>query len=157
MLGFAATFNALYAEDTALVHQDSGNCDVNDHPVVEAFGTMGDALLTMFSFMLGEFDFSIFSAHYQNKDGEDCGGVAYQSAGISLVVIYLVIMSVTLLNFLIAVLSTVHSSVQQNAQKEFQVVRARVILQSAEDVKNDVLPPPFNLLKPILGIFWLAA
>ncbi len=34
------------------------------------------------------------------------------------------------------------------------MARAKIILQSGEDVKNDVLPPPFNLIKPVLGLVW---
>lgn len=154
MLGFAATFHALYAEDTPLVDQTFDDCDVNDHPIVEAFGTVGAALLTMFVSMLGEFRMEIFTSHYENGEGRDCGGVIHQEAGITLMVIYLVITTVMLLNLLIAILSTAHSDVQKNAQKEFQLVRAQVILQSAADVRNDVLPPPFNLLKPIFSIIW---
>lgn len=39
-------------------------------------------------------------------------------------------------------------------EQEFQLARAKIILQSGEDVKNDVLPPPFNLIKPLLGLVW---
>ena len=154
MLGFATTFNALYTKDTTLVTKNSDDCDVNDHPVVEAFGTIGDALLTMFMSMLGDFNLRVFFYRYESSDGQDSVGVVYQEAGVTLMVIYLVIMLITLLNFLIAVLSTAHSEVQQNVEKEFQLEKARAILKSAEEVKCDVLPPPFNLVKLVLGIMW---
>lgn len=154
MLGFAASFSALYDTNTVLVERLDPSCDVRDHPVVIAFGEIGDSLLTIFSAMLGEFDFSVFYDRYQNAEGFDCGGVMHIEAGVILMVIYLVIMAVMLLNLLIAVLSTAHSEVQQNASKEFQLARAKIIIQSGEDVLNDVLPPPFNLLKPILGAVW---
>eukprot|EP00903_Cladosiphon_okamuranus_P021895 g20127.t2 len=156
MIGFAATFNALYGEDhTVLVEQlDPVTCDINDHPVVYAFGTLGGSLVTLFSSMLGEFNFGIFYDRYQGTDGEDCGGVIYEEGGVVLYVTFLVITSITLLNLLIAVLSTAHSEVDKNAAKEFQLARAKIILQSGEDVQNDVLPPPFNLIKPVVGLIW---
>lgn len=156
MLGFATSFTALYGTNTVLVADEleDSTCDVNDHPAVQAFGSLGDALLTMFSSMLGEFNFEVFDQNYENDNGEDCGGITYLKAGVVLMVLYLIIMAVMLLNLLIAVLSTAHSEVQQNSSKEFQLARAKIILQSGEDVQNDVLPPPFNLIKPILGAVW---
>ncbi|CAM9706637.1 unnamed protein product, partial [Ascophyllum nodosum] len=71
MLGFATTFNALYTKDTTLVTKNSDDCDVNDHPVVEAFGTIGDALLTMFMSMLGDFNLRVFFYRYESSDGQD--------------------------------------------------------------------------------------
>lgn len=76
----------------------------------------------------------------------------YPDAGVALLVLYLIIMAVILMNLLIAVLSTAHSVVDQNAEKEFHLARAKIILQSGEDVVNGVLPPPFNLIEPILGV-----
>lgn len=54
----------------------------------------------------------------------------------------------------IAVLSTAHFEVYKNADKQFHLARAKIILQSREDVLHDVLPPPFSLIKPILGLAW---
>lgn len=158
MFGFAASFNALYGTDTILVERLAGAaCDVNDHPIVGEFGTLGDALLTMFVSMLGEFDLEPFFSRYEGANGEDCGEVTYVQAGILLMVIYLVIMAVILLNLLIAVLSTAHAEVQVNASKEYHLARAKIVLQSGEDVLNDVLPPPFNLIKPVAGMLWPVA
>lgn len=53
MLGFAATFSALYGEDTVLIEQyDPETCDISEHPCVWAFGTLGGALLTLFASMV---------------------------------------------------------------------------------------------------------
>lgn len=60
LLGFAATLNPLYAEDTAIIAQTFDNYNVNDHLVVEAFGTVGASLLTMFVSVLREFKMEIF-------------------------------------------------------------------------------------------------
>lgn len=118
MVGFAATFTALYGADTVLVEaNDPVTCDVNGHPVVFAFGTLGGALLTLFSSMLGEFNFEVFYERYEGSDGEDCGGVIYVEGGVVLYVMFLIITSITLLNLLIAVLSTAHAEVDQNASK----------------------------------------
>lgn len=107
-----------------------------------------------FASMLGEFSFDVFYERYENDDGEDCGGVIYKEAGVTVYVIFLIITAITLLNLLIAVLSTAHAEVDQNASKEFQLARAQIILQTGEDIQNDVLPPPFNLIKPMLGLVW---
>lgn len=104
--------------------------------------------------MLGEFSFDVFYERYENDDGEDCGGVIYKEAGMVVYVVFLIITAITLLNLLIAVLSTAHAEVDQNASKEFQLARAQIILQTGEDIQNDVLPPPFNLIKPVLGMVW---
>lgn len=89
MLGFAASFNALYGINTVLVENliDSAGtpssalvCDVNSHPIVGAFGTVGSSLLTMFGYMLGEFSFDMFYDRYESEDGEDCGGVDFKEA-----------------------------------------------------------------------------
>lgn len=66
--------------------------------------------------------------------------------------IYMVTMSVVLLNLLIAVLSTAHDEVYANAEKEFHLARARLIVQSARSVAHRRPPPPLNLLKVISGV-----
>lgn len=154
MIGFAFCFNALYGRDSLLIEALLDTCEVNDHPIVEEFGTIGQSLLTMFESMLGEFTFEQFYVGYYDESGAYCGMVSYHEAGITLMVIYLIIMAVMLLNLLIAVLSTAHAAVDQNADKEYHLARAKIILQSGDDVLNDVLPPPFNLLKPVLGLVW---
>lgn len=154
MVVFAASFNALYVDDTLFVEKFLDNCNMNDHPVVEEFGTFRGALLIMFQSMLGNFDFNWFQVRYENVDGKDCGSARYSEFGVILLVTYLVITAVMLLNLLIAVLSTTHSEVHQNATHEFYLVREKLILQSVEGVHKDVLPPPFNMVKPILGMLW---
>ncbi len=59
----------------------------------------------------------MFYARYEGSDGEDCGGVLYHEGGMVMYVIFLVITTITLLNLLIAVLSTAHAEVDQNASK----------------------------------------
>lgn len=62
-----------------------------------------------------------------------------------LLVVYLVVMTIILLNLLIAVLSTSHAKVQRNAEREFQVSKARQIRHYQLVVEEDLLPAPFNL------------
>lgn len=59
----------------------------------------------------------MFYARYDGSDGEDCGGVMYHEGGLVIYVIFLIITTITLLNLLIAVLSTAHAEVDQNASK----------------------------------------
>lgn len=65
---------------------------------------------------------------------------------------YMVTMSVVLLNLLIAVLSTAHDEVYANAEKEFHIARARLIVQSARSVARHRPPPPLNLVKVFSGV-----
>lgn len=66
--------------------------------------------------------------------------------------VYTITMSVVLLNLLIAVLSTAHDEVYVNAEKEFHLARARLIVQSARSVAHRRPPPPLNLMKLGLGV-----
>ena len=61
-------------------------------------------------------------------------------------------MTVVLLNLLIAVLSTAHDEVYQNAEKEFHLARTRLIVQSARSVAHRRPPPPLNLAKAVFGL-----
>lgn len=65
--------------------------------------------------------------------------------------VYMVILAVVLLNLLIAVLSTAHSKVYDNGDKEFHLARAKLIYQSARVVTRRRPPPPLNLVKAVLG------
>lgn len=64
----------------------------------------------------------------------------------------MITMGVVLLNLLIAVLSTAHDKVYENAEKEFHLARARLIYQSAHVVANMRPPPPFNLIQVAFGL-----
>lgn len=149
MLGFSTCFWALYGNESIAVDYDCGS---SEHSLNVAFGTFGDSLLTLFGAMLGNFSFMEF---YETEiDGEVCSLKTYRDAGVVLLVVYLIIMAVMLLNLLIAVLSTAHAAVYRNAEKQFHAARAKLIVQSRDDVVHDVLPPPFSLIKPISGLLW---
>lgn len=79
----------------------------------EAYGTFWRSLLTMFESMLGNFDFDTLSS----------AGMCHRpswayNAGVLLLMGYLVIMSILLLNLLIAVMSTVRSPVVISPQDD---------------------------------------
>lgn len=115
------------------------------------FGTFGASVLTVFEAGLGQFDFTDFDdVEVQCPDHAAPGRVHH--AAIFLLVMYLIIMAVVLLNLLIAVLSTAHSEVHENGEKEYHLARTRLIAQSARAVARRRIPPPFNLIPPIMGV-----
>lgn len=148
MLGFSTGFWALFSQDS--ISQDDIICT----QIRDAFGSFGDSVLTLFSAMLGEFSFEAFEPEEEDDDEIECRNTRNRQAGVVLLVVYLIIMAVMLLNLLIAVLSTAHAAVYQDAEKQFHAARAKLIVQSRDDVLHDVLPPPFNLIKPVSGVLW---
>lgn len=61
-------------------------------------------------------------------------------------------MAILMLNLLIAVLSTVHDSVNENAEMEFHLARNKFVQNSSSAVTDGRLPPPFNLLVALTGL-----
>ncbi|CAM9693566.1 unnamed protein product, partial [Ectocarpus sp. 12 AP-2014] len=85
--------------------------------------TFGDSFVTVFTYALGGPDFEAFQLA-----GGDCRcdlPEGARNAGIFLLVVYMITMTVVLLNLLVAVLSTTHGKVYANAEKEFHHARAR--------------------------------
>eukprot|EP00903_Cladosiphon_okamuranus_P014653 g13587.t1 len=149
MLSFALAFQAVFhtcdpkANDS--IPEGFEYCALHD-----AFGSFGDSFVTVFSSALGGPDFDLFD---DLGDGCRCDlPSGARIAGISLMVVYMITMSVVLLNLLIAVLSTAHDEVYANAEKEFHLARARLIYQSARVVTRRRPPPPLNLIKVVLGL-----
>ncbi|CAM9931417.1 unnamed protein product, partial [Ectocarpus sp. 13 AM-2016] len=149
MLSFALAFHAVF--HTCGEYEDPA-CNTNDDPdfpLRDAFGTFGRSFVTVFSAALGGPDFELYEAA-----GSECRCKlpdGAREAGIFLMVVYMVIMAVVLLNLLIAVLSTAHSKVYDNADKEFHLARAKLIYQSARVVTHRRPPPPLNLVKAVVG------
>eukprot|EP00903_Cladosiphon_okamuranus_P014652 g13586.t1 len=146
MLSFALAFHAVFHTC------GTSNCSVepDESPLRDAFGTFGRSFVTVFSSALGGPDFDIFEG--QDSDCNCDLPEGARSAGIFLMVAYMITMSVVLLNLLIAVLSTAHDEVYANAEKEFHLARARLIYQSAQVVSTGRPPPPLNLLKVVFGL-----
>lgn len=74
---------------------------------------------------------------------DDFIGTRHDLAATVLLVCYLVIMSIMLLNLLIAVLSTAHGKVEENVL--IRVARARVYTYFRWVVENDMAPAPINV------------
>lgn len=140
MMGFALAFHALFY-----------TCERTEdgEDLMTSFGTFARSLLTTFEAMLGSFDFRLFE-----EAADECAlpPWAYDT-GVWMLAVYLVVMVILLLNLLIAVLSTAHTEVYKNAEKEFHLARAKLILQSSRAVARRRLPPPLNLVKLVLAVF----
>lgn len=68
-----------------------------------------------------------------------------------MLVAYLVIITIMLLNLLIAVLCTSHARVQENVDREFKVSTSRLVQHYRFVVDEELLPAPFNLVQ--LAVF----
>lgn len=101
--------------------------------------TFGVTVLDLFKAMLGEVGFfDIFASH------------RYNSVATGLLVVYLVIVTILLLNLLVAVLSTSHSQVQDRLEQEFNESKGRMIGHYLSIVAEDRLPAPFNLVQLVM-------
>ncbi|CAM9266991.1 unnamed protein product [Ectocarpus sp. 4 AP-2014] len=149
MLSFALAFHAVFHTCGEFEDPTCNTNDDPDFPLRDAFGTFGRSFVTVFSAALGGPDFELYEAA-----GSECRCKlpdGAREAGIFLMVVYMVMMAVVLLNLLIAVLSTAHSKVYDNGDKEFHLARAKLIYQSARVVTRRRPPPPFNLVKAVVG------
>ena len=109
--------------------------------------TFDAVLLLLFKTLLGDVEaFQEFDESTQNR---------YSTVGRLLVAAYLVVMTIMLLNLLIAVLSTKHTIVDANADKAYKVSRARIIEHYRLAVASNILPAPFNLLQLVLTLPFL--
>ncbi|CBN74318.1 Ankyrin Repeat Transient Receptor Potential Channel [Ectocarpus siliculosus] len=150
MLSFALAFHAVFHTCGEYSEPQCTLDDDDAFPLRDAFGTFGDSFVTVFTYALGGPDFEAFQLA-----GSDCRcdlPEGARNAGIFLLVVYMITMTVVLLNLLIAVLSTTHGKVYANAEKEFHHARARLIYQSARVVSRSRPPPPLNLIKLVCGI-----
>lgn len=92
--------------------------------------TYGETWLNMFTVILGEV--GLF---------EEFSDDSYSSVATVLLVVYLLVITIMLLSFLIAVLSTAHARVQEKAEEEFKVSTARLIQHYRLAVEEDIPPP----------------
>lgn len=105
------------------------------HVLFRDLDRFGQTFLALFRAMLGDTDFF-----------EVVSGSQYDGVATFLLVVYLFIVTIMLLNLLVAILSTSHAQVQDNASTELKVSKARIIAHRWV-VDNDLLPAPFNLLQ----------
>jgi len=126
MFGFALAFHVLYRHVRAAGRVDSEEESVHSstHESEEkniyvsmhnSFDTFGSVLYTMFGYLFGEFDAN--DVHYGPNE----------TTSITLFVLYMVIMSVILLNTLIAVMGEKFTRIKQNKQMRFIEARAFAI------------------------------
>lgn len=104
--------------------------------------TYRDAFLDLFRAMLG--DLQLLETISENNNGQE-------DVATTLVVVYLVIMTIIMLNLLIAVLSTAHAKVHGNIDMEYRVSSARLMGHYVWAAKQHILPAPFNL---VIGAVW---
>ena len=106
--------------------------------------TFPEILLLLFKTLLGDVEaFDEFSANARNR---------YSPIGNTLLVLYLVIMTIMLLNLLIAVLSTAHAKVETNAEKDLGISKVGVVEHYLLIVAFDILPVPLNLVQFVLTL-----
>ncbi|CAN0035863.1 unnamed protein product, partial [Hapterophycus canaliculatus] len=103
--------------------------------------SFGQTLLGLFKAMLGDADFF-----------DEFSGGRYDRVATILVVVYLFIVTIMLLNLLIAILSTSHAQVQGNAGGALKVSKARIVHQYQTAVADHLLPAPFNLVQLFLSL-----
>ena len=109
--------------------------------------TFEEVLLLLFKTLHGDVEaFDEFSDSAINH---------YSPIGNMLLVVYLVVMTIMLLNLLIAVLSTAHAKVEMNTDKELEVSKVRVVEHYRLIVALDILPAPFNLVPFALNLPFL--
>lgn len=113
--------------------------------LLENTTTFAYVLVSVFHAMLGEVDvFDEFE-------------FVYRFWATLLIVVYLIIMSIMMLNLLIAVLSTEHAKVDERSESEYSVSKVRMIKLYRRVVDLDLLPPPLNLVQlAIVFPFFLA-
>ena len=110
--------------------------------------TFDETLLLLFKTLLGDVGaFDEFDEDAENPDA---------IMGRLLLVLYLVVMTIMLLNLLIAVLSTAHVKVEMNSDKGLEVSKVRIMEHYRLIVALDILPAPFNLVQfiPTLPFFF---
>eukprot|EP00752_Nemacystus_decipiens_P018490 g16578.t1 len=111
------------------------------HVLFSDVHTFGVTLLDLFNAMLGDTElFNVFR------------GSRYEVVATMLLVVYLFIVTIMLLNLLVAILSTSHAQVQGNLETEFKVSKARIVAYYRVVVREGLLPAPFNLVQLALSL-----
>lgn len=111
------------------------------HVLLRGSISCGQVFYQLFSAMLG--DISFFDIFL---------GTRFEDVAFLLLVVYLSIVTVMLLNLLIAILSAVHAEVRDNVAGEFRVSKARLVEHYRLVVQKDLLPAPFNLIQLVAGL-----
>lgn len=145
MCSFALAFFTLFSECSP--------DESSEEDLAEAFRTFESSLITVFEAALGQFEIRDFDEEREDPHDQFCGKPpAVRDAGIFIMVLYLIVMAILMMNLLIAILTTAHSTMYSNAEKEFQVTRINLIQKSARGVANGRVPPPLNLVAQSLSL-----
>ena len=104
--------------------------------------SFNETLLNLFMTMLGDVAFF--------DELEDSSREQYVAVGRLLLALFIIVVTIMLLNLLIAILSTAHADVHNNIKREFKVSTARTIQHYRLVVELDILPAPFNVLQSIM-------
>ena len=126
MMSFAVSFFALFRD----VH------------------TFDEILLHLFKAMLGDVEYY--------DDFDDSSRERYATVGQVLLAIFVIVMTIMLLNLLIAILSTTHADVHKNAEREFRISKARTVQYYRLVVEHDILPAPFNLVQLFVSMSFIS-
>lgn len=100
--------------------------------------TFGTVLVSVFNAMLGE------TGAFDDYD------FTFSFWSTLLTVVYLVIMSIVMLNLLIAVLSTEYAKVDERSECSFRVSKVRMMKLYQRVVDTDLMPPPFNCVQLVI-------
>lgn len=111
------------------------------HVLFRDLDSFGETFLGLFKAMLGDTEFF-----------DEFSGGRYDRVATILVVIYLFMVTIMLLNLLVAILSTAHAQVQENTGGTFKVSKARIVDHYRLVVEKDLLPAPFNLVQLVLSL-----
>jgi hypothetical protein len=106
---------------------------------IDEFDTIQSGALFLIQCSLGDFDFSIFDQE---------GLMLSKYYGITFLLMYLTLTNVTLLNFLIAILSDTYSILQGNSEGLYtqQIIKIRCVLQDNKHYSSLVsCPVPLNI------------
>lgn len=111
------------------------------HILFRDLNTFGETFFGVSKAMLG--DTALF---------DEFSGGRYDGVATFLLIVYLFIVTIMLLNLLVAILATAHTQVQDDVEIELRTSRALVFDHYRTVVEKDLLPAPFNLLELVLTL-----
>lgn len=111
------------------------------HVLFRGRDSFGETFLGLFNAMLGDTGFF-----------DEFSGERHDVVATILLVVYLFIVTIMLLNLLVAILSASHTKIQDNVEVEFKVSKARIIDHYQSVVEHGLLPAPFNLMQLVADL-----
>jgi len=123
---------------------------------LDGYTSVGVTISTMFFAFIGDFDSDVFyCTKYDYTSDDYCDSdwavehAKYQNDGLfgfiyALFVLYILSSLVTLLNLLIAMMSTTYDRVKETSEYEYMFLRCDLIHETHQE--KAILPPPFTIL-----------